>query len=324
LHDTPYGFDFFQAVRRLECAHPELPRVGHSQRSQDDVVRFSQNVSLAFPVSAIQAYHEPTKEHPGRMAVNFFGLLGVNGPMPLSVTEYVYDRLHNCRDRTLASFLDIFHHRMISLFYRAWSCAQQSVSSDRKEQDHFAFYTGSLFGIAEDSFRNRDAVPDSAKLHYSGRFVCQSRNAEGLREILQDYFGVMVKIKEFVGQWIELPREYRCRLGKSRESSTLGRTSVVGSRFWECHQKFRITFGPMNFCDYRRFLPGGNSIGRIAAWVRNYAGDALDWELKLILHGREIPAIRLGRTGQLGWSTWLGGKAFEKDAGNLVLRNPTS
>jgi len=321
LRDKPYGFDFFQAVRRLECAHRNLPRIGHSQRPQGDPVRFCQNVSLAFAPSALDAYYEAADERAARLVVNFFGLLGTNGPMPLVITEYVYDRLHNHRDNTLTSFLDVFNHRMISLFYRAWACNQQSVSHDRKEEDRFAVYIGSLFGIGEDSFRNRDAVPDVGKLHYSGRLVCQTKNAEGLREILEDYFGVTVEIEEFVGQWIELPQEHRCRVGESAENSRMGCTLVVGSRFWECQQKFRVKFGPMNFSDYQRMLPGGDSIRRFIAWIKNYVGDELSWELQLILSAAEVPRIRLGKMGQLGWSTWISSRRFEKDADDLVLRN---
>ena len=320
LLDRPYDFDFFQAVRRIECAHPVLPRIGHSQRPQLDPIRFCQNVSLAFAPSAIDTYSEATDEHPGRMAVSFFGLLGTNGPLPLAITEYIHDRLHNQKDITLAAFLDIFHHRMISLFYRAWACNQQSVSHDRIEEDRFAVYIGSLFGIGEDSFRNRDAVPDVGKLHYSGRLACETKNAEGLREILQDYFGITVDIEQFVGQWIDIPQEHCCRLGESVENGKLGSTLIIGSRFWECQQKFRIKFGPMNFSEYQRMLPGGDSIRRLFAWVKNYVGDELSWELQLILSASEVPSICLGKIGQLGWSTWLSSKEFEEDADDLLLR----
>lgn len=321
LRDRPYNFDFFQAVRRLECTHLNRPRIGHSKRPQDDPVRFCQNVSLAFESSAIHAFFEATAERPARMAVNFFGLLGTNGPLPLSITEYIHDRLQNQRDKTLACFLDVFNHRMISLFYRAWACNQQTVSHDRKEEDRFAFYIGSLFGIGADSFRNRDAVPDTAKLHYSGRLVCHNKNAEGLREILQDYFGLPVNIEEFIEQWIDLPKEYCCRLGRSPENARLGSTLIVGSRFLECQQKFRIKCGPMSFSDYENLLPSGESIGRLIAWVRNYIGDELSWELNLVLKQEEIPGICLGKIGQLGWTAWLGCKKFEKDADNLVLQD---
>ncbi|MGB2806533.1 MAG: type VI secretion system baseplate subunit TssG [Sedimentisphaerales bacterium] len=324
LQEHPYDFDFFQAVRRLESAHPHLPRVGCSQRPQGDLIRFCQKVSLAFEPSAIEAYFEPADEGLRRLSVTFLGLLGTNGPMPLCITEYVYDRLHNHRDKTLACFLDIFNHRMISLFYRAWACNQQTVSHDRKEDDRFAFYIGSLFGIGMDSFFKRDAVPDVAKLHYAGRLSCQTKNAEGLQEILHDYFGVPVAIEEFVEQWIELPREYCCQLGKSLDNASLGSTSIVGSRFLECQQKFRIKCGPMSFSDYERLLPGSESLGRFVTWIRNYIGDELSWELNLVLRHEEIPRICLGEVGQLGWTTWLGSRKFEKDADNLVLQNLTA
>lgn len=321
LRNRPYDFDFFQAVRRLECANPALPRVGHSRRPQADPVRFCQKVSLAFAPSALSAYYDAADQQPAKMEVNFFGLLGSGGPMPLAITEYVYDRLHNHRDKTLVSFLDIFNHRMISLFYRAWACNQQSVSHDRKDEDRIAVYIGSLFGIGDDSFRNRDALPDVAKLHYSGRFVCQTRNVEGLREILEDYFGITVDIQQFVGQWIGLPQEYLCQLGTSSANAKLGSTLIIGHRFWECQQKFRIKFGPMNFSEYQGFLPGGDSVRCLIAWVKNYVGDEFQWELQLILKAAEIPRICLGKMGQLGWSTWLSTQKFEKDADHLVLRS---
>jgi len=321
LQDRPYDFDFFQVVRCLECANPDLPRIGHSRRPQGDLFRFCQNVSLAFAPSSIEAFYKATDERPAQLVVNFFGLLGTNGPLPLPITEYIYDRLHNYKDKTLASFLDVFNHRLISLFYRAWACNQQSVSHDRPEEDRFAVYIGSLFGIGGgESFRSRDAVPDIAKLHYSGRLVCQTRNAEGLREVLQDYFGIIVDIEQFIGQWINLPQECCCRLGESPENAKLGYTLIIGSRFRECQQKFRIKMGPMNFFDYQRMLPGGDSIRRLYAWVRNYVGDELSWELQLILSASEVPGIYMGKTGRLGWSTWLCSKMYEKDADDLILR----
>ena len=323
LQDRPCDFDFFQAVRRIECAHRDLPRIGYSKRPQLDAVRFCQNISLAFAPSAIHNFFRATDENPGRLIVNFFGLLGTNGPMPLPITEYIHDRVLNHGDKTLASFLDVFHHRLISLFYRAWACNQQSVSHDRAEleEDRFAVYIGSLFGIGDESFRNRDHVTDIAKLHYSGRLACQTKNAEGLKEILQDYFQISVNIEQFIGQWIDIPPENYCRLGVSLENAKLGHTLVVGSRFWECQHKFRIKMGPMSFDEYQRMLPQGSSIRHLDAWVKNYVGDELSWELQLILRASEIPAICLGSIGRLGWSTWLGSETFKEDADDLILES---
>ncbi len=68
-------------------------------------------------------------------------------------------------------------------------------------------------------------------------------------------------------------------------------------------------------------LPGGDSIRRLIAWIKNYVGDELSWELQFILSAIEGTSICLVVMGQLGWSTWISSKKFEKYAGALVLRN---
>jgi type VI secretion system protein ImpH len=253
------------------------------------------------------------------MWVYFFGLLGPNGPMPLHLTEYAERRQSFFKDRTLARFLDVFHHRMISFFYRAWACSQLTVSRDRPQADRFGAYVASTFGLGMDSLRNRDSVPDTAKLHYSGRLACPTRNAEGLEAILSDYFGVKAEIEQFVGQWIDLPKDCCCRVGESRSTGLLGSTVIVGARTWDCQQKFRIKLGPMSFADYERMLPGGESFRRLRDWVRNYVGDELSWDVQLVLKADEVPTAQLGKTGRMGWTTWMKSRPTEKDVDDLVL-----
>ena len=79
---------------------------------------------------------------PPRMEVFFFGLFGPHGPLPLHLTEYARNRLRQAGDPTFARFADIFHHRLLSLFYRAWANAQPTVNLDRPESDRFADYVG--------------------------------------------------------------------------------------------------------------------------------------------------------------------------------------
>jgi type VI secretion system protein ImpH len=322
LTDRPYRFDFFQAVRWLENWHTDLPRVGGSNRPQEDAVRFHQHVTLGFPPSAVHSFQENAEADDTSLDlwVNFLGLLGPGGPMPLSITEYVYDRLQNHNDTTLAAFLDIFNHRMISLFYRAWAHGQQTVSHDRPDDDWYADYVGSFLGVGDRPFRHRDVLPDDLKLYYSGRLSCRTRNAEGLQAVLEDSFGLPVTIEEFVGHWINLWPQVRSRLGGSDPNSCLGVTAIVGSRFWECQNKFRIRMGPMSYAQYEAMLPGGNGMQRLAAWVRFYIGDELGWEVQLVLDKSEVLAVSLGRRGLLGWSCWLNTCHPRKDLDDLVLR----
>ena len=135
-----HSFDVFQAIRRLECARPTLPRIGCSQRPEQDPARFGQEPSLAFAPSTIARCSLGSPDRVLRMLVRFTGLLGPNGPMPHHVTAYIRDRQLNHKDSAPADFLDIFHHRIISLFYRAWASCQQTVQRDRPGEDRIAKY----------------------------------------------------------------------------------------------------------------------------------------------------------------------------------------
>lgn len=322
LHDDPTAFDFFAALRHLECAYPDKPRIGQSQRPQDDAVRFGQHPALAFTPAMLESFGPGAEGSAPRLEVNFFGLLGANGPMPIHFSEYVRDRMRNSSDPTLTRFLDIFHHRLIALFYRSWASAQPTVSLDRADSDRFSTFVGSLIGIGMDSLNKRDAAPDFAKLHYAGRLSAHARNAEGLAAIIADFFKLPVTVKQFVGHWMTLPADGRCTLRSGPDAEVLGMTTVLGSKVWNCQHKFRIVIGPVDFAQYRHMLPGGDSVKRLIAWVRNYAGVSYDWDINLILKKEEVPSLRLGKTAQLGWTTWLTSRAPERDDSQLLL-NPT-
>lgn len=319
LRRKPYAFHFFQALRRLECLCPDRPRLGKSLRLADDPVRLTQEPSLAFAPATLAAFDPGAEGRPPQLSEYFLGLFGPQGPLPLHLTEYARDRSRNHGDHTFACFADIFHHRILCLFYRAWADAQPTVSFDRPETDRFNVYIGAPFGLGMPSLWNRDAAPDLAKLHYAGRLVGQTRNPEGLQAILADFFNLPVTIENFVGHWLPLSETSRCRLGTSPTTGLLGVTAVIGERVWDCQYKFRIVIGPMPLEEFQRFLPGSDSLRRLVAWVRNYVGDQLLWDVNLILKREEVPPLKLGEETQLGWTTWLTSQPLDRDADDLKL-----
>ncbi|MCA9266433.1 MAG: type VI secretion system baseplate subunit TssG, partial [Planctomycetales bacterium] len=46
-------YDFFQALRLIESAHPDRPPLGRSQRAADDPIRLGQEPSVAFSPSTL-------------------------------------------------------------------------------------------------------------------------------------------------------------------------------------------------------------------------------------------------------------------------------
>ena len=332
LEKAAYRFDFFETLRLVEALNPDKPRFGTGVKANDDAIRLSQQPELEFPPSSLSFYEVGGSGIP-RVAVNFLGLFGPQGPLPLHLTEYARERLKHHRDPTFARFADIFHHRMISLFYRAWANARPTVCYDRPESDRFAFYVGSLFGISGESFRHRDALDDRAKLFYAGHFASQAKYPDGLKTIIADLLSIDVQIEEFVGEWMEIQQKDQSRLGASPELATLGQSTFLGAFVWGCQHKFRIVLGPLNLPQYLSLLPGGKALAQLTAIVRNYIGDELVWDAQLVLKKQDVPEeLTLGEPSQahpsnmggnacLGWSMWLGPRSNQDDADDLTL-NP--
>jgi len=316
LEASPEKIHFFHALRVLEAAFPDNPRVGEAKRPREDAIRYGQEAELQFPTSAIAGFSGPRHNRPGRLTNRFFGLFGPNGPLPLHLTEYARARLRHHRDPTLIAFADMLTHRLTTLLYRAWRSGQPAPSFDRGQNDEIENKIAAFAGYHARNLRDADAFPDLAKRHFAGLLAQGPKNSEGLQSILQGFFGTRVEVEEFVGCWLYLEPDDRWQMGSPAQ---LGRTASVGDRVWSRSAKFRLRIGPLSHDEYIRLLPGGASLRRLRALVRNYVGDALDWDVNLILRGSEVPEPKLGETMRLGQTSWIGTTDTSKDAGDLYL-----
>jgi len=317
LSEAPYRHDFYDTLRRVECLFADKPRWGRALRPVDEPIRLGQEPELSFAPSPIASFGAGHEGGPPRLQIRVFGLCGPNGPLPLHITEYARERLRNANDPTLSRFLDMLQHRFIALFYRAWAQAQPHVNRDRPDDDRFTAYVGAFVGVAPPAFRDRDAAPDLAKLFHAGVLLRQARNAEGLAAIIEHFFHVPARIREFVGHWMTLGDGERTYL--AREGAVLGVSTVTGGRVWDRQHKFRVELGPLTLSQYTAFLPGGALMDPLVAWVRTYLCFELAWDVRLVLRENEVPFTTLGRSGRLGWTSWLGRRPAGSDAGDLCL-----
>ncbi|ROZ78312.1 type VI secretion system baseplate subunit TssG [Ramlibacter sp. WS9] len=317
----PWRYDYFSAMRWLENYFKDDPRFGTARKPSAEPVRLGQAADLSFAPSSLHAVMHDSANRKARIEVRFFGLFGPNGPLPHHLTEHARNRLLHHGDASFARFADIFHHRLLLLFYRAWAQAQPTVGLDRPDDDRFAAYVGALIGIGEPEQRGRDAAPDHAKLHFSGIYSSQIRSPEGLASILTGYLGRPVKVVQFVGSWLELPRRERTRIGAAGRRSVvaqLGGGAVLGDKVWDRQHKFRVHIGPLDHAAFESLLPEGSALPGVTALVDQYIGRELSWELKLDLRAEEVRPARLGKHGRLGWTTWLGMKNRQR-MGELQL-----
>lgn len=321
LEDNAPDVDFYVALRHLDAFLPSSAPLGRAARPRDEPVKLSQYPSLIFAPSTLHSFVRDDRREgvEGRLSVYHFGLFGPHGPLPGHLTEYVQERLIHHRDETMLRFLDMFQHRMLLLFYRAWADCQSTLSLDRPAEDHFTRYVASLTGYGQPGMRNRDHVPDHWKFGLSGHLVRTTRNAEGLGVALRALLRVPVDVECFVRQWLRLDRSELTalaavdiaggtrgvRVETGNHSSRLGMGAVAGEKVLDVQHRFRLRLGPLRLVEFERFLPGSSGSLLLRDFVRDYLGIELTWDVRLVLRRDEVPSARLGTAARLGWNSWL-------------------
>lgn len=306
LARAPWAHDFFAALRRIDALWPDEARLGTALRPNAEPVRLGQDPEMDFAPAGVMSFETGASGRP-RMGVRFFGLFGPMGPLPLHLTEYARDRLRNHGDATMARFADVFHHRMLLLFYRAWAQAQPAVQADRDSDDQFAKWVSALFGQAPQALRHADHVPDRAKRHVAGHLARATRNPESIEKVLSQYFKVPVRVEPNVGHWLPLRQSDRTRLGSpgNRRSAPLGVSAVAGGKVWDRQFKLRLHMGPLTYAQYLSFQPGEASLVELTDWMHQLVGFELQWDLQLALSAQEAPRTMIGFHAALGRNTWL-------------------
>ncbi len=324
LTDEPYRFEFFQAVRLLEKIFPEKRPVGRKAMPGEEIVRFRSRVALDFPASEIheiqESIDERTDERKTEMLVNFMGMVGVSGILPVPYTELVMDRIRH-RDTSMWSFLDIFTHRSVSMFYRAW-CKYRFPIGYERGNDDFTAYLFDIGGLGTKGIRGRMSLADESLLPYIGLIAQKPHSCNALENILSDYFGTTAKIKQFFGQWIALDSADYTRLGE--RNSSLGVSAIAGTKIWEQQSKFRVRMGPLTFKQFQAFLPNGSAYQPLRSILRFMVGLEFDFDVQLLLMSKQVPSAilttRAQRKPMLGWTTFLKTMPFKKDDEQVVLQ----
>ncbi len=324
LAEHPYLFDFFQAVRLVERLSTGRTPVGGFEQPKTECVRFTAHNTNTFPASEIQAF-EWRDGAPPCMTVNFMGLTGPEGALPIYYTQLVAER-SRVRDHAMRDFLDIFNHRMISLFYRAWEKYRFDVDYERTGRDQLSRHLLELIGLGTRGLEKRQPIPDYSLAFYTGFLACRVRSAVSLQGALEDYFGVAVEVKQFAGSWYKLDRATQSCLdrGEVTDSERLAFGAVVGDEAWNEQARVRIKLGPLTMPQYLDFLPTGTAYASLRALARFYGRDEIDFEVQLVLARDEVPQCELGRDDdaapRLGWTSWARSVPMGQDPDQTVLQ----
>jgi type VI secretion system protein ImpH len=334
-----HRFDFFQAVRLLERIYPRRKPVGGYEHPSEEVVRFRSHVSMAFPASEVydvERGRAETEEAQPTLWVTFFGLAGSLGVLPRYFTQLLSEPGTRGQTAALRDFLDIFNHRLISLFYRAWEKYRFPIAYERRateraedaeapREDTFSQYLYCLIGLGTPALQNRHGVADEILLYYAGLLSQRPRSAAALEGILQDYFGVDVRVEQFTGQWFLMNADALTGLGApgapGAQNNELGVSATLWERIWDPQARFRIRLGPLTFQQFQDFMPTSPAYRHLVELTRFFVGEEFSFEVQPVLRADEVPACALGvnRTARLGWAMWLKTEPFPEHTSQPVF-----
>jgi type VI secretion system protein ImpH len=345
---VPQRFDFFQAVRLLERLAHDAARadarrpcaaVGADEVPAREAVRFRALPSLSFPPAPVSKIDWPAAGdgrdngalRPAEMVVTFLGLTGPLGVLPPHYTALLLRRVR-AKDFSLRDFLDLFHHRAASLFYRAWEKYRLPFTYERArrdgggDEDLATWCVYCLAGLGTDGLRGRLDVDDEAFLFYAGHFAHYPRSAVALEGILRDYFGLPIEVEQAHGQWLSLDEPDQSALPGPGQplglNCQMGINVIVGERVWDVQGKFRVRVGPLRYEQFRRFTPDGDGLRALCQLTRTYVGPEYDFDVQLILRRDQVPLFQVGEVpdaARLGWNTWSGAQARAADVGDVIF-----
>lgn len=320
----PQAYSFFQLVALLERLCRPKASVGSDGPAEGEVLRFRPELSFAFPVSDIAGLEQVRKDPPQfRLTTRFFGLYGTTSPLPPFYTEDLMAQEEG--EEPVRSFLDLFHHRLLSLFYRCWVKYRYPVQFEASGEDRFSERMFAFIGLGTKELAQETGLPRTRLLRYVGLFSQRPRSASALEGLLSDFFdGIEVHLEQCTGRWVSIPREQQSALG--RRNCGLGRDCTLGNKVLSRQSSFRLSMGPMSQDAFLRFLPGSEDLAMLWALVRLFAQDRFDADLELLLRGGEAPAVCLtskegnGLRSRLGQTTWLPTKSGDAEPRHVLFQ----
>jgi type VI secretion system protein ImpH len=329
LEQEPQHFEFFQAVRLIQngigdepSRRGRSPWIGTDALPEQELLKLVSHASLSFPGHDVVSVKREGDSGRRVLRSSVMGLIGASGALPTHYSKLVSERVRR-KDFALRDFLDIFNHRSLSFFYRAWEKyhlpAQYERSRLEGREDIVTQCLYALLGMGgtalsrtartTSSLRDRLNFSDSILIGLCGFFVTPTRNAVSLERMLLELTGVPARIEQFRGQWVHLPAEDQsmlpgpaCPEGRNHR---LGESALAGAKIWSGESRFRIRLGPMRWREFQRFSPGGSLLKSVGELAALYVGPGLEFDVQPLLDANEIPPAKLGGESRLGWNTWM-------------------
>lgn len=286
---------FFALAEALERLSPDAVRVGGDGPARAEALRFRHDTSMGFAagdVASASARQLPTRDAEGMpsmmprvrydVTTTFLGLTGSSSPLPLYMPAAIAQ--NNAGQNVQASFLDIFHHRLLSLFYRLWTRYQYPRELMSDGRDAWSLRLLTLLAPPDGESQH---IPWHKLLRLAPLLAPRARTADTLKLALAEILDLPdthVRIEQWVGGYTPIADEERMRLGHS--TATLGRGALLGAQAYERANRFRLHLGPLDAAAYAAYMRrDGEHDGfeRVREVVTRMVREPLDYDIVLLL-----------------------------------------
>ncbi|RJQ70904.1 MAG: type VI secretion system baseplate subunit TssG [Desulfobacteraceae bacterium] len=311
LFDRFYEFSFYRAVHLLERLNQGRKPLGKALVPGEEPVRFTVQEGFSFPASEISDLKPMGSEEAPCMQVAFLGLTGPSGVLPQWYTRLVIERKKE-KDDSLAVFLDLFHHRLITLFYLAWKKHRFPENYLPGAMDRLSHYLLSLEGLGTPGLTQMIGLPEESLVFYTGLLSRPMASAVSIEAAVSYFAGARARVEQFIERTVTLEPQDRTRLGQA--NAALGKETICGSQVYECQTKFRVHLGPVEKSKFIRLMPIGDLLVPVFSLIRYMVGIEFEFDIRVYLKREDVPLCVLGERGAdvplLGWTTWVSSRGY--------------
>ena len=284
--------------------------LGGSGPYREESVRFRHDPSLGFhsrDVSAIEKVAEPDGSAHVALQTTFAGLTGAASPLPALLLEGM---ARDDDDELLQrEFLDLFHHRLLSLLYRGLLKFDMPRTMRGDSSAPAATWLLALGGLVPAHAERISGLPHDLLMRLAPLLVTYPPNAERLavavRFVFEDLLeGASVHVDQMRGGYVDIDPGSRARLGIDL---LLGRSSALGRRAPAPASAIVLQIAPLSPHACSRIAPGGDRFAELSAVTLLFCPETV--QLSVELTPSHTPSSRLRTdTAILGRNAWLGGR----------------
>ncbi len=265
----------------------------------NNTVRISSDTGYDFaPSEVLNLDYQPHPEQVSTMRISSFSVGGRSGPLPDPHKEYL-----GHGKNAMTEFLDIFNHRLNVMRFQIKRKATTGLEDTSPDNFFASVLVKNIAGFGTEHLADRWPLTSRELMLFSGLLASKRKNVSVVKAVLSYYLNTDVNIIQFEESRHIIHRDERTHIGKEKRNNSLGRTSVLGTRFYDRHNQIRIICGPLGYDLFMQLLPGGDKFRQFTDTIRFLTNNDLNCLMELVLKKKDTPISSLSHHLHLGSDT---------------------